>query len=865
VEWTTTTPEQDERLKVLEACGILDTPPEPEFDEIAALAADICDAPMAVVSVIDRERQWMKARIGFGLSEVPSEDSLCINVFHAGETISTPDASADPRFRGSPLVSGEPHIRCYAGAPVRLRDGHVLGTVCVADTVPRELGPSQLQRLGGLAAQAAALIDRRRNEVQLSEALRRLNEGERLAHLGSWEWDPEREETYWSDELEQILGVDKSFPHSLEGFLGLIHKQDLARVRALIEEATEKEEDFSYRARIRRPDGEVRVIDAYGQTAYRPSGKRYLRGAARDVTELVAAEEAGRTQAQALSAAFDSALDAMFVAEDDGRFTEVNPAACALLGYEREQLLSMNLEEVVAERHRDQAMETWRGFIAAGMQRGEIQLERRDGAEVLAEYSARANFVPGQHLAILRDVTQRRREEREMMEARSRLEESQALAHVGSWEWDPHQDRSVWSPELLRIAGLDPYGPSPDLAGTLYVVADEDRERFRERASAALAGEREFRGVFGLTRPDGEVRKVETRGRVERDAKGRVVRIYGAAQDITERVQAEQELRIRGEILDQVEAGVVTLDLERRITNWNRGAENLYGWTREEVIGRPARELSLIPEDSVVGARATTEQALAGKTIAVELMIRRKDGGRIQVRTTISPVRDREGALVGFVGVSMDITDQKRHQAELERSRRETIHRLARAMETRDRDTGGHIERIGEWTAMIGQHLGLDPERVELLRVASPMHDVGKIGISDNVLRKPGKLTPEERAEMERHVEIGHRILAGSGIEVLELAAEIALTHHEWWDGSGYPRGLSRSEIPLSGRIVAVADVFDALTTDRVYRPAMPIDQAIELMRSERGTHFDPEVLDVLLEDVPAFAAIQRRNDNGHH
>jgi putative two-component system response regulator len=196
--------------------------------------------------------------------------------------------------------------------------------------------------------------------------------------------------------------------------------------------------------------------------------------------------------------------------------------------------------------------------------------------------------------------------------------------------------------------------------------------------------------------------------------------------------------------------------------------------------------------------------------------------------------------------------------AELERSRRETIHRLSRAVETRDMETGNHIERIGELAALIGERLRLDADRVELLRIASPMHDVGKIGISDNILRKPGKLNREEREEMQRHTEIGYDILSGSEAESLDLAAEIALTHHEKVDGTGYPRGLRNEEIPLEGRIAAVVDVFDALISDRVYRPAFSVKEATEIMREGRGSHFDPEPLDALLSDADTLSAMTR-------
>jgi putative two-component system response regulator len=192
---------------------------------------------------------------------------------------------------------------------------------------------------------------------------------------------------------------------------------------------------------------------------------------------------------------------------------------------------------------------------------------------------------------------------------------------------------------------------------------------------------------------------------------------------------------------------------------------------------------------------------------------------------------------------------------ELEASRRETVHRLVRAVEMRDMETGGHVERIGAGSALLAERLGLGRERAELIRLAAPMHDVGKIGIPDEILRKPGVLTDPEREQMQRHAQIGYVILAGSGGEMLDLAALIALTHHEWWDGTGYPRGLAGEDIPLEGRIVAVADVFDALTSNRVYRPAFDREAALRMMRDERGTHFDPRVLDVLLDDPEAFGS----------
>jgi putative two-component system response regulator len=182
----------------------------------------------------------------------------------------------------------------------------------------------------------------------------------------------------------------------------------------------------------------------------------------------------------------------------------------------------------------------------------------------------------------------------------------------------------------------------------------------------------------------------------------------------------------------------------------------------------------------------------------------------------------------------------------LRQSHEETIRRLALAVELRDGATGAHIERMGELCARIAARLGLGPERCALIRLASPLHDVGKIAIPDRILSKAEELDADEWALIRTHAEIGHRMLAGSGQELLELAAVIALTHHERLDGSGYPRGLRGDDIPVEGRIAAVGDVFDALTSERVYQRARPPHEALAILEAGRGTQFDPAVLNAL-------------------
>ncbi len=188
-----------------------------------------------------------------------------------------------------------------------------------------------------------------------------------------------------------------------------------------------------------------------------------------------------------------------------------------------------------------------------------------------------------------------------------------------------------------------------------------------------------------------------------------------------------------------------------------------------------------------------------------------------------------------------------------------TILRLVWAAECRDEATGDHIRRIGLYSGAMAEALGWDQQSAEDMRLAATMHDIGKIGIADGILLRAERLTSEEFSVLKRHTEMGARILEGSDIPMLQMARDIALCHHERWDGSGYSQGLTAEEIPESARIVAILDVYDALSHSRVYRPAHPEDEVTSIMADGRGKHFDPRIFDVFLEVKPTFQTIRRQ------
>ena len=197
------------------------------------------------------------------------------------------------------------------------------------------------------------------------------------------------------------------------------------------------------------------------------------------------------------------------------------------------------------------------------------------------------------------------------------------------------------------------------------------------------------------------------------------------------------------------------------------------------------------------------------------------------------------------------------HQ-ELQEACLDTIQRLVLAAEYKDEDTGDHIIRMSRYCALISEKIGLPDDDVKNILYAAPMHDVGKIGIPDHILMKPGKLTDEEFNIIKTHTTIGAKILSDSKAIILKLSEEIALSHHEKWNGKGYPQGLSKTDIPVAGRIVGICDVFDALTTKRPYKDPFPLEKSVDIIKKERGEHFDPEIVDIFMKNMDEISKIKK-------
>ncbi len=293
-------------------------------------------------------------------------------------------------------------------------------------------------------------------------------------------------------------------------------------------------------------------------------------------------------------------------------------------------------------------------------------------------------------------------------------------------------------------------------------------------------------------------------------------------------------------------------------TRLNPAWSRVLGYELAELEGRPFIEF-VHPDDRAATVVEAERQALAGEeVINFQNRYRCKDGSYRWLEWMSRP--DQRANLL--FAVARDVTERKQAEQllsqyqetltqavhdrtqELEEARLEMLQRLALAAEYRDDETFEHTRRVGNTAALLARRLGLSESDVQTIRQAAQLHDVGKLGISDTILLKPGKLTPDEYRIVQRHPVDGARILSGSRSQVLQMAEQIALSHHERWDGAGYPQGLAGETIPMCARIVAVADVFDALTHERPYKHAWTVPEAVDEIRRGSGTHFDPRVID---------------------
>lgn len=735
---TLTTPlpaDETGRLDRLHALGVLDTPAEPLFDALVAAAAAATGTPISLVSLIDRDRQWFKANSGLPeATETPREVAFCAHAILGDDLLEVPDACQDPRFAQNPLVQGRPDIRFYAGAPIRLSDGHTMGTLCVIDRQPRWLDERQRSTLRHLAAAAARALEMRvvaqgaeralQSEAALlrrqAEDQARLQETLQATGAGTWRWAADSGELHLDERAQGLLGLgDAGQPFTMAQWLMQLHPDDQTATHlALAEHLQGQRESFAVEHRVLAADGRSRWLAAHGQCVTRPGlaagpAARQVLGTLLDISARKQAELALAASEQRAQALYQTAPVMLHSADPQGHLLAVSDHWLARLGYSREEVLGrLATEFFAAESGRRAWSQEIPAFLATGRcERVPYEMVCKSGEVIEVELSAvlerDALGRPLHTTTVIEDVTARHRAERALRDSEALLNRTGRVADVGGWEIDLEGGALLWSHQTYELHGQDPH-VEPDLERAMACYPPEARARLETALGHTLAGGPALDMVLPFQAPNTPMRWVHVVGQLQA-ASGGHQRLVGAIQDVTAHREAERALAESHELmrvtLRSIGDAVITTDLQGRVQWFNPAAERMTGWLTQEAQGKPlAQVFHILDEDSrQIGPNPVTE-CLAQRrmvSLAQHTVLVSRDGSERAIEDSAAPILNADGELVGAVLVFHDVTEQRALSREMTRrarhdaltgllNRAEFEHRLQRLLEKVADEGGQH-------------------------------------------------------------------------------------------------------------------------------------------------------------------------------
>lgn len=402
---------------------------------------------------------------------------------------------------------------------------------------------------------------------------------------------------------------------------------------------------------------------------------------------------------------------------------------------------------------------------------------------------------------------------------------------------------------------------------------DMPKEVFEELWETIKIKKKTWSGRIKNRSKNGEYYWVDSTIKPILNSKDEIIEFIGIRHDITAleeyRLTLKSELSDTHQSLDEQlnymteyedainnNSAIVKTNLDLIITYVNDSYKQLTNYTKKEMLGKAITEF--VDHESLHDVEKILSQIQAGQVYQGIFKGKPKYGKPYYTKTTIKPMKDLNENIVEYLMIKNDVTDLIELQDEIVSTQKEVIETVGMIGETRSKETGEHVKRVAEYSYLLARLYGLKEEESLLIKRASPMHDIGKIAIPDHILNKPGKLTVQEFDVMKTHSQIGYDMLKFSKREILKAAATVAHTHHEKWDGTGYPNKIAGEEIHIYGRITTIADVFDALGHDRVYKKAWELDRILELFKDQRAKQFDPILTDLFLENINSFLEIQK-------
>ena len=405
---------------------------------------------------------------------------------------------------------------------------------------------------------------------------------------------------------------------------------------------------------------------------------------------------------------------------------------------------------------------------------------------------------------------------------------------------------------------------------------DMDSSVFKEMWHTIKDLKQPWSGIVKNRKKDGNFYWVQTIINPILDENGNILEFIGIRTDITEIEKTKEYLKDQYDISQNnfqevmnlsklyenaIEKSniILRLNTNKIITYANEEFYKISGFTKEELVGKNYYYIRNVSSNDDSYILKMWEELSNGNIWKGQISNIFKDGKTHHFIAIVVPIINLNGEIIEYMSIRKEITEVIKLHEELEDTQREIIYKMGEIGESRSNETGNHVKRVANYSKLLATLYGLNEKECDILFTASPMHDIGKVGIPDAILNKPGKLDDDEWKIMRKHCVVGYNILKNSKREILKAAAIVAMEHHEKWDGTGYPRKIKEKEIHIYGRITAIADVFDALGSDRCYKKAWEDEKIFEFIRNQKAKHFDPELVDLFFENIDKFIEIRDR------
>jgi PAS domain S-box-containing protein len=569
-----------DRLQALHSYGLLDTAPEEQFDRLTRLAASICEVPIALVSLVDKDRQWFKSKVGLETCETPRDISFCQYAIMDEQIFEVEDASKDARFAASPLVTGEPNIRFYAGQPLVLPDGFVLGALCVIDRVPRVLRDTQKESLRLLAEEAVHNIIARRTQMELRRTTTLLNDAQRMAKMGAWELDLSTGKTFWTDEVYAIHEVDTDFDHNKANGIEFYHEDDRPIIAQAIGDAISQQKPFDVQCRFITAKGNHRRVRASGYPVVAGGVVIRLMGMFQDISQEKEAQRALLESREQYQSLVQNIPGITYRCKYDADWTMLfmSSAVDPLSGYPASDFIQNEVRAFASVIHPlDRVLVADR--IHTAVAAGEVwDLEYRilHRAGSIRWVNEKGRCVRGEDGEVLYldgfilDITERKLAQAELESQRLRLAGIIEGTHVGTWEWNVQTGETVFNERWAEIVGYKLEEISPVSIETWTGFAHpEDLKESGEQLEAHFRGELDYYDFESrMLHKDGTWMWVLDRGKVVSwTPDGKPLLMLGTHQDITERKRAEEALIRTNRELEEATAHANNMAVQAEMAN----------------------------------------------------------------------------------------------------------------------------------------------------------------------------------------------------------------------------------------------------------------------------------------------------------